>query len=209
MMSVVTRFAPSPTGFLHIGGARTALFNWLYARRMGGKFLLRVEDTDKARCTQGAIDAILDGLAWLGLEADEPPVFQSERAGRHGEVVAEMIARGAAFRCYCTPEEVEALRAEAHAEGRALRSPYRDGAALPAADAPFVVRLRAPDADVVNRDLVQGEVRVAAKGAWASRSRPRPRSMSRNRFAITARFHAAIWAFPSKPWMRIWRSTSA
>jgi glutamyl-tRNA synthetase len=130
---------------------------------MGGKFLLRVEDTDKARSTQGAIDAIVDGLSWLGLEADEAPVFQSARAGRHAEVVEDMIARGAAFRCYATPEEIEGLRAEAHAAGRALRSPYRDGGAAPAPDAPFVVRFRAPDHDVINQDLVQGEVRIAAK----------------------------------------------
>jgi glutamyl-tRNA synthetase len=159
-MSVVTRFAPSPTGYLHIGGARTALFNWLFARHMGGKYLLRIEDTDRARSTQAAIDAILEGLDWLGLGADEAPVFQSERAGRHREVAEAMIAKGTAFRCYATPEEVEALRASAHLEGRALRSPWRDGGT---GDGPFVVRLRAPDeGDVLNADLVQGDVRIKA-----------------------------------------------
>lgn len=163
-MSVVTRFAPSPTGFLHIGGARTALFNWLFARGRGGKFLLRIEDTDRARSTDAAIDAILDGMSWLGLEADEPPIFQFARAPRHQAVAAEMVARGTAFRCYLTPDEVEAERATAQAEGRAFRSPYRDGKAAPFADAPFVVRLRAPDAgEIVNEDLVQGAVRVAAR----------------------------------------------
>jgi glutamyl-tRNA synthetase len=163
-MSVVTRFAPSPTGYLHIGGARTALFNWLFAKKMGGRYLLRIEDTDRARSTQEAIDAILEGLNWLDLRADAEPVFQSARAPRHREAAEQMIARGAAFRCYATPEEVEALRAEAHAEGRAIRSPYRDGKAPPSPDAPFVVRLRAPDdGDVLNADLIQGDVRVKAR----------------------------------------------
>ncbi len=161
-MSVVTRFAPSPTGFLHIGGARTALFNWLFARRHGGRYLLRIEDTDRARSTQGAIDAIIEGLGWLGLDADAPPIFQFARAARHREVAEEMIARGGAFRCYLSAEEVEAQRALAQAQGRAFRSPWRDGGAAPAG-APSVVRLRAPDAgDVLNDDLVQGPVRVKA-----------------------------------------------
>lgn len=163
-MSVVTRFAPSPTGYLHIGGARTALFNWLFAKKMGGRYLLRIEDTDRARSTKEAIDAILEGLDWLDLRTDAEPVFQSARAPRHRDIAEDMIARGASFRCYATPEEVEALRAEAHAEGRALRSPYRDGKAPPSADAPFVVRLRAPDeGDIVNADLIQGDVRVKAR----------------------------------------------
>jgi glutamyl-tRNA synthetase len=163
-MSVVTRFAPSPTGFLHIGGARTALFNWLFARRHGGKYLLRIEDTDRARSTDEAIAAIFDGLDWLGLGADGEPVFQYARAARHRAVTDEMIARGTAFRCYASADEVEALRASAHAEGRALRSPYRDGAVPASHDAPFVVRLRAPDeGDILNADLVQGDVRVKAR----------------------------------------------
>jgi len=191
-MSVVTRFAPSPTGYLHIGGARTALFNWLYAKRTGGKFLLRIEDTDRARSTQAAIDAILEGMAWLGLTPDEPPIYQFARAARHREAAEAMVARGTAFRCYVTPEELEArravgeaarqalaaakqdtaaapeelarLQAEADRLIRAFRSPYRDGAPPPTPDAPFVVRLRAPDAgDILNADLVQGPVRVRAQ----------------------------------------------
>ncbi len=163
-MSVVTRFAPSPTGYLHIGGARTALFNWLYAKRTGGKYLLRIEDTDRARSTPEAIDAILDGLAWLDLQHDGEITYQFARASRHQEVAEAMIARGTAFRCYATPEEMEALRAVAHAEGRAIRSPYRDGKAPPSPTAPFVVRLRAPDeGDVLNEDLIQGDVRIKAR----------------------------------------------
>ncbi|WP_135210174.1 glutamate--tRNA ligase [Vitreimonas flagellata] len=163
-MSVVTRFAPSPTGYLHIGGARTALFNWLFARRMGGKYLLRIEDTDRARSTDAAIAAILDGLDWLDLEHDGEITYQFARAPRHREVVEEMIQRGTAFRCYATPEEVEVLRNAAHAEGRAIRSPYRDGKAPPSPDAPFVVRLRAPDeGEVLNADLIQGDVRIKAR----------------------------------------------
>jgi glutamyl-tRNA synthetase len=163
-MSVVTRFAPSPTGFLHIGGARTALFNWLFARRMGGAYLLRIEDTDRARSTDAAIAAILDGLDWLGLQPDRDPLFQFARAARHREAAEEMIRRGTAFRCYATADEVEALRATAHAEGRALRSPWRDGGKPPSPDASFVVRLRAPDeGDILNADLIQGDVRINAR----------------------------------------------
>ncbi|MGE0827964.1 MAG: glutamate--tRNA ligase [Hyphomonadaceae bacterium] len=163
-MSVVTRFAPSPTGFLHIGGARTALFNWLFTKRHGGRFLLRIEDTDRQRSTQEAIEAILEGISWLGLTPDEPPIYQFARAARHREAAEAMIARGTAFRCYATADDVEAMRAAAHAEGRALRSPWRDGRAAPSADAPFVVRLKAPDeGEILNRDLVQGDVRIAAR----------------------------------------------
>ncbi|MGE0595144.1 MAG: glutamate--tRNA ligase [Hyphomonadaceae bacterium] len=162
-MTVVTRFAPSPTGYLHIGGARTALFNWLFARKHGGKYLLRIEDTDRARSTDAAIAAIFDGLDWLGLDHDGEAVFQFARAPRHREAAEVMIARGTAFRCYCTGEEVEQLRAEAHAEGRALRSPWRDRRD-DSADVPFTVRLRAPDeGEIVNADLVQGEVRIKAR----------------------------------------------
>ena len=110
--TVVTRFAPSPTGYLHIGGARTALFNWLYARHFGGNFLLRIEDTDRARSTQGAIDAILDGMRWLGLDWDGPEVFQFARMDRHAEVANQLLATGHAYRCYATVEELEAMRAE-------------------------------------------------------------------------------------------------
>lgn len=157
----VTRFAPSPTGFLHIGGARTALFNALFAKRHGGSFKLRIEDTDRARYSAEAVDAICDGLAWLGLEWDGEPVSQHERAARHVEIVESLVSCGAAFRCYCTPEELEALREQAFSEGRAFRSPWRDGGAAP--DAPHTVRFRAPDSDVVITDAVQGEVRWGAK----------------------------------------------
>ncbi|MBY0568077.1 MAG: glutamate--tRNA ligase [Hyphomonadaceae bacterium] len=163
-MSVVTRFAPSPTGYLHIGGARTALFNWLYARRMGGKYLLRIEDTDRARSTPEAIDAILDGLNWLDLQHDGEITYQFARAPRHREAAEQMIARGTAFHCYMTAEEQEAVREKSHAEGRALRSPYRDGKAPPSPDASYTVRIRAPDdGDVLNADLIQGDVRIKAR----------------------------------------------
>ncbi|MDF7777892.1 glutamate--tRNA ligase [Sphingomonas sp. AOB5] len=159
---VVTRFAPSPTGFLHIGGARTALFNLLYARHHGGKFLLRIEDTDRARSTQPAIDAILDGMRWLGLDWDGDEVFQFARADRHAAVAHEMVEKGAAYRCYLTQDELAAMRAEAEAAKKPLRirSPWRDK--VPNEDGkPFVVRLKAPTEGATTiRDLVQGEVTV-------------------------------------------------
>ena len=159
-----TRFAPSPTGFLHIGGARTALFNYLLAKRHGGQFFLRIEDTDRARSTQAAIDAILDGLTWLGLDWDGEAISQFERADRHAEVAYELLAKGHAFKCYCDADEVQALRDQAFAEGRALRSPWRDRDPAEApADTPFTVRFRAPDSDMVLDDAVQGQVRWAAK----------------------------------------------
>jgi len=117
-MTVVTRFAPSPTGFLHIGGARTALFNYLYAKRHGGKFMLRVEDTDRKRSTEPAIEAILDGLRWLGLDWDDEPVFQFARVDRHVEVAQAMLASGHAYKCYATNEELAELRAAAQAENK-------------------------------------------------------------------------------------------
>jgi glutamyl-tRNA synthetase len=164
-MTVRTRFAPSPTGLLHIGGARTALFNYLYARHHGGEFLLRIEDTDRERSTQAAVDVILDGLAWLGLEPDEPPLFQSTRQARHVEVAQQMLAAGRAYRCYLTAAELDAMRAEARAAGRGLRieSPWRDRDPAEApAGAPSVIRLRAPrEGETRVDDLVQGEVRVA------------------------------------------------
>jgi len=164
---IVTRFAPSPTGYLHIGGARTALFNWLFARHHGGKYLLRIEDTDRARSTQPAIDAILDGLSWLGIEGDEPPLFQFERAARHAEVANELLAQGHAYRCYLTPTELAERRAAAQVERRPFRltSEWRDRDAP--ADAKgeghsFVVRIKAPrEGDSVIDDLVQGRVTVA------------------------------------------------
>jgi len=158
--TVVTRFAPSPTGYLHIGGARTALFNWLFARAKNGRFLLRIEDTDRARSTQAAIDAILEGLSWLGLEADEPPVYQSNRQDRHVEAAMALLEAGAAYRCHLTPEEADAERARAHEAGGAFRSPWRDR--TDAGDGPFVVRFRAPDeGETVVEDIVQGPVRFA------------------------------------------------
>ena len=158
--AVVTRFAPSPTGYLHIGGARTALFNWLFARHCGGKFLLRVEDTDRERSTEAAVAAIFEGLDWLGLKADAEPVFQFARAERHREAVMDLVAKGRAYRCYMTPEEADAQREQARAEGRALRSPWRDRIAGPDKDnQPFVIRFKGPvDGDTVVEDLVQGRV---------------------------------------------------
>jgi len=162
---VVTRFAPSPTGFLHIGGARTALFNWLYARRHGGKVLLRIEDTDRKRSTQEAIDAILDGLDWLGIDFDEPPVFQSQRAGRHAEVAQALLANGHAYRCYATAEDLEQLRESQRAARLPLRydGRWRDRDAAEAPEGvPFTVRLRAPQqGETVIEDRVQGRVTVS------------------------------------------------
>ena len=159
-MTVRTRFAPSPTGMLHIGGARTALFNYLFARHHGGAFLLRIEDTDRARSTETATQAILDGLAWLGLETDEPPIFQFPRAARHAEVAHQMLAMGKAYRCWLTADELKAMR-EANPQGR-IRSPWRDRdpGLAPAGVAPSI-RLKAPqEGETVIDDLVQGTVRV-------------------------------------------------
>ena len=159
---VVTRFAPSPTGYLHIGGARTALFNWLYARHHGGKMLLRIEDTDRERSTQGAIDAILDGLSWLGLDWDGDPISQFARADRHRAVAEELVASGRAYHCYATPEELAEMRESARAEGRPPRYDGRwrdrDPADAPPGVKP-VVRLKAPiDGETVVNDQVQGRV---------------------------------------------------
>ncbi len=159
---VVTRFAPSPTGFLHIGGARTALFSWLYARHHGGRFLLRIEDTDKARSTQAAIDAIIEGMRWLGLDWDGHEYYQSQFAARHAEVANELLARGHAYRCYMSAEELSAQRERAQAEKRPYRveSPWRD-LGDEAGDAPFVLRLKAPrEGETVIEDRVQGRVVV-------------------------------------------------
>ena len=161
--AVVTRFAPSPTGFLHIGGARTALFNWLYARGRGGKFLLRIEDTDRARSTPQATDAILTGLRWLGLDWDGEPVSQFARADRHAEVAREMLASGRAYKCFATQEEIEAYREAARAEGRSTiyRSPWRDADPSTHPDAPHVIRVKAPlEGETIIRDQVQGDVRI-------------------------------------------------
>ncbi|QDL92750.1 glutamate--tRNA ligase [Paroceanicella profunda] len=159
---VVTRFAPSPTGFLHIGGARTALFNWLYARHCGGTFLLRIEDTDRARSTPEATAAILEGLRWLGLDWDGEAVSQFARGARHRAVAEDMVARGTAYRCWSTREEIEAFREAAKAEGRPplFRSPWRDADPATAPEgAPFVIRLRAPlEGETTVQDEVQGAV---------------------------------------------------
>ncbi|MEP4195822.1 MAG: glutamate--tRNA ligase [Aliishimia sp.] len=158
---VVTRFAPSPTGFLHIGGARTALFNWLYARGQGGKFLLRIEDTDRARSTPEATAAILQGLAWLGLDHDGEAVSQFERADRHAKVANQLLAEGKAYKCFATQDEIAAFREQAKAEGRSTlyHSPWRDRDDHP--DAPFVVRIKAPrEGNTVIRDKVQGDVTI-------------------------------------------------
>ena len=160
-MSVVTRFAPSPTGFLHIGGARTALFNYLFAAHHGGRYLLRIEDTDKKRSTAEAITAIHDGLNWLGLNGDKEAVLQSEQAGRHREVALQMLASGTAYKCFLSDAELDNIRTEAREEGRPVRSPWRDGGNPPSADAPFVVRLKMPDQGITSiGDMVQGEVTV-------------------------------------------------
>ena len=162
---VITRFAPSPTGYLHIGGARTALFNWLYARHTGGRFLIRIEDTDRERSTKAAVDAIFEGLDWLGLKADGEIVFQHANEDRHKTVVAELVARGHAYACFMTPEETEAARETARASGHALRSTWRDRAPTNAEmQAPHVIRFKGPlDAPLVIHDAVQGEVRFNTK----------------------------------------------
>ena len=158
---VVTRFAPSPTGYLHIGGGRTALFNWLYARGRGGQFLLRIEDTDRERSTPEATAAILRGLSWLGLDWDGEAVSQFARRDRHAEVAREMMARGHAYRCWSTQEEIEAFREAARAEGRStlFLSPWRDADPSTWPDAPYVIRLKAPrEGTTVVEDEVQGTV---------------------------------------------------
>jgi glutamyl-tRNA synthetase len=145
---------------MHIGTARVALFNWLYARHTGGKFLLRIEDTDRERSTAEAVQVIFDGMGWLGLEPDETPVFQFARAGRHQAVVQEMLARGAAYKDFMTPEELEAEREAARAEGRVVRSPWRDRSPNDAPDRPFVVRLKAPqEGETLVDDQVKGLIR--------------------------------------------------
>ena len=158
---VVTRFAPSPTGYLHIGGARTALFNWLYARGHGGTFLLRIEDTDRERSTPEATAAILRGLDWLGLDWDGEAVSQFARKDRHAEVAREMLARGAAYKCFSTQDEIKAFREAARAEGRStlFQSPWRDADPASHPDAPYVIRMKAPrDGETVVEDAVQGTV---------------------------------------------------
>ena len=161
--AVVTRFAPSPTGYLHIGGARTALFNWLYARGRGGKFLLRIEDTDRARSTPEATQAILDGMAWLGLDHDGEVISQFDRAPRHAEVAHQLLTEGKAYKCFASQDEIQAFRDEARAEGRSTlyQSPWRDADPASHPDAPYVVRIKAPrDGATTIRDEVQGDVTI-------------------------------------------------
>lgn len=156
---IITRFAPSPTGYLHIGGARTALFNWLFARGRGGKFLLRIEDTDRARHTEAAVQAIIDGLTWLGLDWDGDPVSQFSRSARHAEIAQELLARGKAYRCYMSAEETNAARDKAREEGVRFESPWRDADPATAPDAPFAVRFKAPRVgETIVEDAVQGRV---------------------------------------------------
>ncbi|MFU8776906.1 MAG: glutamate--tRNA ligase [Roseovarius sp.] len=161
---VVTRFAPSPTGYLHIGGARTALFNWLFARGRGGKFLLRIEDTDRARSTPEATQAILDGLAWLGLDHDGDAISQFERADRHAEVARKLLADGMAYKCFASQDEIETFREAARAEGRSTlyQSPWRDATPDQHPEGvPYVIRIKAPrDGVTVIRDAVQGDVSI-------------------------------------------------
>ncbi len=163
MSPVVTRFAPSPTGALHIGGARTALFNWLFARGRGGKFLLRIEDTDRARSTDANRQAILDGLTWLGLDWDGAPISQFDRAPRHAEVARSMLASGTAYKCFASQEEIETFRESARAAGTStlFHSPWRDVPDSQHPDAPYVIRIRAPqDGAATIHDQVQGDVTI-------------------------------------------------
>ena len=163
MSQVVTRIAPSPTGYMHIGTARTALFNWLYARGRGGKFLLRIEDTDRERSTPQATDAILRGMEWLGLDYDGESVSQSERADRHAEVAHHLLSEGKAYKCFSTQEEIQQFRDAARAEGRStlFQSPWRDADPKTHPDAPYVVRIKSPETGVtVIHDQVQGDVTI-------------------------------------------------
>ncbi|ARW16910.1 Glutamate--tRNA ligase [Komagataeibacter europaeus] len=165
LMTVRTRFAPSPTGLLHIGNARAALFNFLYARHHGGQFLLRIEDTDRERSTQQAVDVLFDGLAWMDIHPDEKPVFQSTRQARHTEVAHELLEKGLAYRCYCTADELKEMREKAMAEGRPPRYNGmwrdRDPSEAPA-NTPYTIRIKAPrEGETTIHDLVQGDVRVA------------------------------------------------
>ncbi len=164
-MSIVTRFAPSPTGYLHIGGARTALFNWLYARHTGGTFRLRIEDTDRQRSTPAAIEAILEGMGWLGLNWDDEVVYQFARAERHAEVAKQLLAHGRAYHCYASPEELEAMREDQRAKGKPIRydGRWRDKTATDLKpNVPPVVRIKAPQSgETIIHDKVQGDVRFA------------------------------------------------
>ncbi|HEY9199475.1 MAG TPA: glutamate--tRNA ligase [Gammaproteobacteria bacterium] len=160
-MTVRTRFAPSPTGYLHIGGARTALFSWLYARRHGGVFILRIEDTDLERSTEESVNAILEGMTWLGLEYDEGPFYQTKRFDRYGVIIQQLLDTGHAYKCYCSKERLEKLREDQMANKDKPRydGHCRDGATPPSPDAPYVIRFRNPqDGEVVVDDMIRGRV---------------------------------------------------
>ncbi|MCH2058202.1 MAG: glutamate--tRNA ligase [Thalassotalea sp.] len=162
-MTLTTRFAPSPTGYLHVGGARTALYSWLYAKKNGGDFILRIEDTDLERSTQESVDAIMDGMNWLKLDWTHGPYFQTQRFGRYKEVIAQLIESGNAYRCYCTPEEVEAMREEAKAKGEIEKynGMWRDRTDYPK-DKPYVIRFKNPlEGDVVINDIVKGDITIS------------------------------------------------
>lgn len=162
-MTLTTRFAPSPTGYLHVGGARTALYSWLYAKKNGGDFILRIEDTDLERSTQASVDAIMDGMTWLNLEWNKGPYFQTQRFDRYKEVIQQLLDSGNAYRCYSTPEEVEAMREEARAKGEKEKynGLWRDRTDYPE-DKPFVIRFKNPlDGDVVIKDLVKGDITIS------------------------------------------------
>lgn len=162
-MSLVTRFAPSPTGYLHVGGARTALYSWLYARKNGGKFILRIEDTDLERSTQESVDAILEGMQWLGLEHDEGPYYQTKRFDLYKEVVAQLLAEGKAYKCFCTVEELDAMREAQMAAGEKPKynGMWRDRTDHPA-DKPYVIRFKNPqDGVVVIDDMIKGRIEIA------------------------------------------------
>ncbi len=162
-MSTVTRFAPSPTGYLHVGGARTALYSWLYAKKTGGKFILRIEDTDMERSTQASVDAIMDGMNWLELDWDEGPYYQTKRFDLYKEVVAQLLAEGKAYKCFCTPEEVDAMREAQMAAGEKPKynGMWRERTDHPA-DKPFCIRFKNPlDGVVVIDDMIKGRIEVA------------------------------------------------
>ncbi|GHE98738.1 glutamate--tRNA ligase [Thalassotalea profundi] len=162
-MSLTTRFAPSPTGYLHVGGARTALYSWLYAKKNQGEFILRIEDTDLERSTQASVDAIMDGMNWLNLEWTQGPFFQTQRFDRYKEVIAQLLESGNAYRCYCTPEEVDAMREEAKAKGEIEKynGLWRDRTDYPE-DQPYVIRFKNPlDGNVVINDMVKGDITIS------------------------------------------------
>jgi glutamyl-tRNA synthetase len=159
MKNIVTRFAPSPTGYLHIGSARTALFSYLFAKHHGGKFLLRIEDTDRQRSTQAAVDAILDGLDWLGLNWDEQEIYQFSRSKRHKKVALELLEKGKAYKCFLTPEELTILREESMRSGNPIQSKWRNIDSKNHPDSPYVIRIKAPkDGVTIIDDIVQGKV---------------------------------------------------